>query len=366
MFPAIALACELFVCVTGPSLPGLSIRITTFTFVGATCVEVARAFASCCTGALCSADCRLASTRLRRTVRLGLRIDLLGLSALLLRGFGVGCRARRRRLIALVRRASTRSVRRGLLGRSGGVGRLVGGCALGDRLRLSAATAGLGLGAALARVADVLRGSAGRVRACLRRALIVTRRGGVARLESRSCERHECQQSETAPPPAHTFHDARSGCSPVDPGWRVLAPPGRVGLPSSPWPPVSSWSTRAESSGAASARNSPLKVSPSSAKPELRQRRLQRQASTSPTSCCSTPGSLTAPPQMPAWRFSGERRGPPSSFSRRTAMRERSKPQSAPGRAAISSPIRTISISTVRSNGCWQVRSVSIHARRRG
>jgi hypothetical protein len=57
VFPETAFACELFVCVTGPSFPGLSIRITTLTFVGATCVEVAVAFASWFVGALCSADC---------------------------------------------------------------------------------------------------------------------------------------------------------------------------------------------------------------------------------------------------------------------------------------------------------------------
>jgi hypothetical protein len=39
--PLLAFALEEFVCVTGPSSPGLSIRTTTFTLVGATCVDVA-------------------------------------------------------------------------------------------------------------------------------------------------------------------------------------------------------------------------------------------------------------------------------------------------------------------------------------
>jgi len=52
VFPASAIAWDVFVCVTGPSLPGLSIRITTFTFAGATWVEVALALPVCVVGAL--------------------------------------------------------------------------------------------------------------------------------------------------------------------------------------------------------------------------------------------------------------------------------------------------------------------------
>jgi hypothetical protein len=48
----VALATEVFVCVTGPSSPELSIRITTFTFLGATWVELASAAPFWVTGAL--------------------------------------------------------------------------------------------------------------------------------------------------------------------------------------------------------------------------------------------------------------------------------------------------------------------------
>src|SRR5215204_4922966 len=51
VFPAFALASELLVWVTGPSLPGLSIRTTTFTFVGATWVDVAAELLFCVVGA---------------------------------------------------------------------------------------------------------------------------------------------------------------------------------------------------------------------------------------------------------------------------------------------------------------------------
>jgi hypothetical protein len=56
-FPEVAVAPEVFVCVTGPSLPGLSTRTTTFTFVGATCVEVAEESACCDVGADCADFC---------------------------------------------------------------------------------------------------------------------------------------------------------------------------------------------------------------------------------------------------------------------------------------------------------------------
>jgi hypothetical protein len=46
-----------FVCVTGPSFPGLSILTTTLMFVGDCCVEVALASDFCFVGALCSAVC---------------------------------------------------------------------------------------------------------------------------------------------------------------------------------------------------------------------------------------------------------------------------------------------------------------------
>jgi DNA-binding NarL/FixJ family response regulator len=55
--PELATASDEFVWVTGPSLPGLSMRITTFTFVGATWVEVAAESAVCFVGALCAAVC---------------------------------------------------------------------------------------------------------------------------------------------------------------------------------------------------------------------------------------------------------------------------------------------------------------------
>ena len=48
---------DVFVCVTGPSSPGLSIRTTTFTFVGEAWFDVAVAFDACVVGALCSAFC---------------------------------------------------------------------------------------------------------------------------------------------------------------------------------------------------------------------------------------------------------------------------------------------------------------------
>jgi hypothetical protein len=59
VFPPVAVALDVFVCVTGPSSPGLSIRTTTFTFVGETWFEVAVAFDVWFVGALCSAfwDC---------------------------------------------------------------------------------------------------------------------------------------------------------------------------------------------------------------------------------------------------------------------------------------------------------------------
>jgi hypothetical protein len=50
-FPELAVAPDVFVCVTGPSFPGLSTRTTTFTFVGATCFEVAEASELCVVGA---------------------------------------------------------------------------------------------------------------------------------------------------------------------------------------------------------------------------------------------------------------------------------------------------------------------------
>lgn len=55
--PELAAAAEEFVWVTGPSLPGLSMRTTMFTFVGATWVEVAVESAVCFAGALCAAAC---------------------------------------------------------------------------------------------------------------------------------------------------------------------------------------------------------------------------------------------------------------------------------------------------------------------
>jgi hypothetical protein len=54
--PVVASATEEFVCVTGPSSPGLSTRTTMFTFVGDFCVDVALASLVCFVGALCSAD----------------------------------------------------------------------------------------------------------------------------------------------------------------------------------------------------------------------------------------------------------------------------------------------------------------------
>ena len=50
--PPVALALDEFVCVTGPSSPGLSIRTTTLTLVGATWVDVAFGAADCVVGAL--------------------------------------------------------------------------------------------------------------------------------------------------------------------------------------------------------------------------------------------------------------------------------------------------------------------------
>jgi hypothetical protein len=55
--PEPAAAAEEFVWVTGPSLPGLSTRITTLTFAGTTCVDVAAESAVCFTGALCVTAC---------------------------------------------------------------------------------------------------------------------------------------------------------------------------------------------------------------------------------------------------------------------------------------------------------------------
>jgi hypothetical protein len=52
-FAAPAVAPELLVCVTGPSSPGLLFRTTMLVFVGLTWFEVAVAFESCVTGALC-------------------------------------------------------------------------------------------------------------------------------------------------------------------------------------------------------------------------------------------------------------------------------------------------------------------------
>jgi hypothetical protein len=52
-FAAAAVAPELLVCVTGPSLPGLLFRMTMLTFVGLTWFDVAVEFASCVAGALC-------------------------------------------------------------------------------------------------------------------------------------------------------------------------------------------------------------------------------------------------------------------------------------------------------------------------
>lgn len=51
-FPLWAVAWDEFVWLTGPSLPGLSTLMTTFTFVGATWVDFAVAFDSCFAGAL--------------------------------------------------------------------------------------------------------------------------------------------------------------------------------------------------------------------------------------------------------------------------------------------------------------------------
>jgi hypothetical protein len=48
----VALATEVLVWVTGPSLPGLSILITRFRFVGVTWSEAAVAAPICVTGAL--------------------------------------------------------------------------------------------------------------------------------------------------------------------------------------------------------------------------------------------------------------------------------------------------------------------------
>jgi hypothetical protein len=44
---------EVFVWVTGPSFPGLLFRTTMLTFVGLIWFDVAVAFESCVTGALC-------------------------------------------------------------------------------------------------------------------------------------------------------------------------------------------------------------------------------------------------------------------------------------------------------------------------
>lgn len=52
-----AVALELFVCVTGPSSPGLLMRMTMLMLLGATCVDVASAFAVCVVGALWLDDC---------------------------------------------------------------------------------------------------------------------------------------------------------------------------------------------------------------------------------------------------------------------------------------------------------------------
>jgi hypothetical protein len=51
-FPVWAVASEVLVWVTGPSLPGLSTRTTTLTFFGATWVDVAVALPVCVVGAL--------------------------------------------------------------------------------------------------------------------------------------------------------------------------------------------------------------------------------------------------------------------------------------------------------------------------
>jgi hypothetical protein len=56
VLPEVASATEEFVCVTGPSLPGLSTRTTTLTLVGACWVDVALASLVCFVGALCAAD----------------------------------------------------------------------------------------------------------------------------------------------------------------------------------------------------------------------------------------------------------------------------------------------------------------------
>jgi hypothetical protein len=56
-FVAVAVALELFVCVTGPSFPGLPMRMTMLMLVGATCFDVASALAVCVVGALWVDDC---------------------------------------------------------------------------------------------------------------------------------------------------------------------------------------------------------------------------------------------------------------------------------------------------------------------
>ena len=57
VFDPVAVAFDVLVWVTGPSSPGLSIRTTTFTFVGETWFDVASAVDVCFVGALCSAFC---------------------------------------------------------------------------------------------------------------------------------------------------------------------------------------------------------------------------------------------------------------------------------------------------------------------
>lgn len=54
-FVASAIACDVLVCETGPSSPGLLFRTTMFRFRGLTWLEDATASACCVVGALCAA-----------------------------------------------------------------------------------------------------------------------------------------------------------------------------------------------------------------------------------------------------------------------------------------------------------------------